>query len=108
MQHLVESRCSGGQLTTKTPWNQFRVLRCVPSYRLKSQLMHLMHVSGVTGSALRSLIENGIDAAFSLVHFQAFLDHLYYLIHSKYYVKISVKMHYLGNNDKRKRSLSYK
>lgn len=108
MQHLVESRYSGGQLTTRTPWNQFRVLRCVPSYRLKSQLMHLMHVSGVTGSAVRSLIENGIDAAFSLVYFQTFLDHLYYLIHSKYYVKISVKMHYLGNNDKRKRSLSYK
>ena len=52
--------------------------------------------------------KNGIDAAFSLVYFQAFLDHLYYLIHSKYYVKRSVKVHYLGINDKRKRSLSYK
>lgn len=108
MQHLVESKCSGGQLTTRTPWNQFRVVCCVPSYRLKSQLMHLMLASCVTGSTLRSLIENGIDAAFSLVYFQAFLDHLYYLIHSKDYVKISVKMHCLGNNDKRKRSLSYK
>lgn len=45
---------------------------------------------------------------FSGVYFQAFLDHLYYLIHSKDYVKISVKMYGLGNNDKRKRSLSYK
>ena len=108
VQRVVESKCSGGQLTTRTPWNQFSVLCCVPSYRLKSQLMHLMHASCVTGSALRSLIENGIDAAFSLGYFQAFLDHLYYLIHSKYYVKRSVEMHYLENNDKKKRSLSYK
>lgn len=71
--------------------------------RLKSQLTHLMHASCVTGSALRSLIENGIGTPFSLGYFQAFLDHLYYLIHSKYYVKISVKMHYLGNNDKKKK-----
>lgn len=72
----------------------------VPSTALRSKLQAEVTTNALNASILchwlRSLIKNGIDAAFSLVYFQAFLDHLYYLIHSKYYVKISVKMHYLG------------